>query len=191
VKIGFGLIVLLVLGAFMPVQAQDTFEVGAGYAYRSFDQNLAPPSFRINMNGFNVNAAYNLNSWLGVAGEITGTYNSSNEATNGDNSLYTFLAGPRVYPLGHHRIAPYVDAEFGGSHYSLNFPGVAGFAQRGFAWEAGGGADIFVTRHLGVKGQAEFEQTRFYQGPNFYTPGVGNPPYQKDFVFTVGPVFRF
>lgn len=175
----------------LPTFAQDKIEVGAGYAFRSYDQDYTPPSYRLNMNGFDVNAAYNLNGWLGIAGDVVGTYNNSQPNTNGDNSLYTFMAGPRVYPLGHHRIEPYVQAEFGGSHYSLNVPGFGGFAQRGFAWAAGGGVNIFVGRHLGLKGQAEFEQTRFYQGVEFTTPGVGNPPLQNNFVLVVGPIIRF
>lgn len=180
----------------LPTFAQDKIEIGAGYAFRSFDQDIAPPSIRINMNGFGVNAAYNLNGWLGIAGDVIGTYNNSgyNSTTgtgNGDNSLYTFMAGPRVYPLGHHRIEPYVQAEVGGSHYSLNIPGVAGLAQRGIAWAAGGGVNIFVGRHLGLKGQAEYEQTRFYQNVEFLTPGGGYPSPQNNFVFVVGPVIRF
>jgi hypothetical protein len=176
----------------LPTFAQDKIEIGAGYAFRSFDQEIAPPSFRINMNGFDVNAAYNLNSWLGIAGDIVGTY--ANQGNNGDNTIYTFMGGPRVYPVGHHRIAPYLQAEIGGSHYVLTFPAsqqIPELTQRGFAWSAGGGVDIFVGRHLGFKGQAEFEQTRFYQNINFLTPGGGYPPLQKNFVLVVGPVIRF
>lgn len=167
--------------------------VGAGYAFRSFDQTEGGPGtqFRLNMNGFDVNAAVNLNSWLGIAGDAGGTYNNSgyNAFTgtgNGNNALYTFMAGPRFYPIGHHRIAPYVQAEFGGSHYYVNFPGLTSLTQRGFAWAAGGGVDIFLGRHLGLKGQAEFEQTRFYQNINF--PGAG---LQQNFVLVAGPVVRF
>jgi len=186
---------LVVLFAFgLPTFAQDKIEVGAGYAFRSFDQTDNVPTTRLNMNGFDVNGTFNVNNWLGIAGDAVGTYNNSNPATNGNNALYTFMAGPRVYPFGHHRIAPYVQAEFGGSHYSLEVPASGGepafaFAQRGFAWAAGGGVDIFVTRHLGLKGQAEFEQTRFFQNPEDFPPPT--PGYQSNFVFTVGPVIRF
>ena len=177
----------------LPTFAQDKIEVGAGYAFRSFDQDISPPSFRVNMNGFDVNATYNLNGWLGITGDVVGTY--ANQGENGNNTLYSFMAGPRIYPFGHHRIAPYVQAEFGGAHYTLYIPPSGGGpytdTERGFAWSAGGGVDIFVTRHIGLKGQAEFEQTSFYQGIDDYTPGVGNPPYQKNFVLTVGPVIRF
>lgn len=175
----------------VPAFAQgQSLVVGAGYAFRSFDNTAGGTSLRMNFNGFDVNAAFNLNNWLGVAGDATGTYNNSN--VNGNNQIYTFMAGPRVYPLGHHRIAPYVQAEFGGSHYAIQVPASGGasafaLAQRGFAWAAGGGVDIFVGRHLGFKGQAEYEETRFFQNPVDF-PGAG---LQNNFVLVVGPVIRF
>jgi hypothetical protein len=169
----------------LPTFAQDTFEVGAGYAFRSFDQTIAQPSFRVNMNGFDVNGAFHLNGWLGVAGDVVGTY--ANQGVSGDNTLYSYMAGPRVYPFGHHRIAPYVQAEFGGAHYIFQVPGSPNLTQDGFAWAAGGGIDVFLGRHLGLKGQAQFEQTRFFQNANVF-PGAG---LQQNFVFVVGPVIRF
>lgn len=186
--LGF-LVVLLVFS--LPASAQGVFEAGAGYAFRSFDQDVAPPSFRVNMNGFDVNGAINLYSWLGVAGDVVGTY--ANQGASGNNKLYSFMAGPRVYPFGHGRIAPYVQAELGGAHYQLEISPANGGpytnTERGFAWSLGGGVNVFLTTHLGFKGQVEFEQTRFYQNPNMFPPPT--PSYQKNLVLIVGPVIRF
>jgi len=185
--------VILVFG--LPTLAQNRIQLGAGYAFRSFDENDDPTApTRMNMNGFDVNGTFNVTRWFGVTGDVVGTY--ENQGLNGDNKLYSFMAGPRVYPLGHHRIEPYVQAEFGGSHYELDvpadpvnmFPAFA-FAQRGFAWGAGGGVNIFLGRHFGVKGQAMYEQTRFFNDPNLFPPPTAG--HQNNFVFTVGPVIRF
>ena len=171
--------------------AQSSFEIGAGYAFRSFDQDVTPQSSRVNMNGFDVNGAFNLFPWLGVAGDVVGTY--SNQGVSGNNKLYSFMAGPRVYPFGHGRITPYVQAELGGSHYQFQITPANGGpftdTERGFAWSAGGGINVFLTNRLGLKVQAEFEQTRFFQNPYTFPPP--SPSYQKNFVLVVGPVFRF
>ncbi|HUO34592.1 MAG TPA: outer membrane beta-barrel protein [Candidatus Acidoferrum sp.] len=185
------MLLAILLSCGIPAFAQGTVELGAGYAFRSFDQDVPPQSSRVNMNGFDVNGAFHLFPWLAVAGDITGTY--SNQGVSGDNKLYSFMAGPRVYPFGHGRISPYVQAEFGGSHYQLQISPANGGpftdTERGFAWSAGGGVDVFLTNHLGLKGQLAFEQTRFFQDPNKFPPP--SPSYQKNFVLVVGPVIRF
>lgn len=186
-KIFLSLAVLLLFS--LPTLAQDMprFEIGGGYTFRSLN---VPASPRFNMNGWNFNADYNLNNWLGVAGEINGTYH--NNLNDGDNKVYTFMAGPRLFPLGHHRITPYAQALFGGGRYSLNLnlgPGNGNFtdSQTAFAWSAGGGVDVSVTRRIGWRlVQFQYEQTRFFNDAAY-----GSNPNQNNYTIDTGILFRF
>lgn len=186
-KILMSLAVLLLFS--LPALAQETprFEIGAGYTFRSFN---VPSSPRFNMNGWNFNADYNLNNWLGVAGEINGTYHSN--LNDGDNKVYSYMAGPRLFPFGHRRITPYAQALFGAAHYSLVLnlgPGNGNFtdSETYFAWSAGGGVDVSLTRRVAWRlVQFQYEQTRFFNNATY-----GSNPNQNNYTIGSGILFRF
>jgi opacity protein-like surface antigen len=171
----------LVLLASLPTMAQfadsPRVEVEGGYAFRSFEVPFSP---RLNENGWSAGAAFNVTGWLGLAADFDGTY-----GTTGGISVhnFTYLFGPRVYPMGHHRITPFVHALFGESHISI--PAIP-TTDNAFGWEAGGGVDASVTNHIAVRvGEFDFEQTR-----NFDAGSMGNPN-QNNFKFKAGVVVRF
>jgi opacity protein-like surface antigen len=179
-----GIFVLLAL-ATIPAMAQNETpiaEVSAGYTFRQF--NFFGST--INSNGFNVGAVYNVNRWLGAAADFDGTY--SNQGENGAGWIDTYLFGPRVYPLGHHRLTPFAHVMFGGSHISINFPATmttlaSTSADSDFAWEAGGGVDWTVASHIAVRlGEFDYEQTRFFGG----NPNQNNFKYKAAIVFRLG-----
>ena len=180
----FGLSALLVLFA-LPTLAQDTdtpvFEVGGGYAYRSFN---VPAHSRLNMNGWELSGDYNVNNWLGVAGEFDGTRSD----TGGLDWVYSYTFGPQFYPVGHHRLTPYVNFLLGGAHYSLSGCGGGGcsFTQNSFAFGGGGGLDLTLTSHIAARlGQLEYERTSFFDA------GSNGNPYQQNFKFSMGLIVRF
>ncbi len=116
----------------IPSRAQQTpaGDVSGGYSF-----------FRIggvNMNGFNASAAYNANSWFGVAGDF-GYYHASPLGVGVSTLTYTF--GPRFTYRKSDKVAPYAQALFGASHFSASFGGV-GATVNPFAFAIGGGADI-------------------------------------------------
>ena len=101
----FGMLALVAIFT-VPTLAQGTptFEAGAGYQYRSFDVPGGGP--RLNMNGWQISADANINHWLGVTADFDGTYATFG---GGDNTVYSYMVGPQIYPLGHHVITPYVN----------------------------------------------------------------------------------
>jgi opacity protein-like surface antigen len=179
-----GIFALIALFA-LPAMAQDSgvfsrLEVGAGYTYRSLDT----PGPRFDMNGFNVNADYNLTDRLGVAAEFNWT--QDNNTNDGDNTLYTYEAGPRLYPFGHHHITPFAQALFGAGHYNLSLSGVTADSETQFTWSAGVGADVAFTHHLALRlGPVSYERTRFFN------PLVGTIPNQNNILIDAGIVYRF
>jgi opacity protein-like surface antigen len=184
---------VLVLFSCLPARAQTpAFEVGGGYAFRSFD---TPGGSRLQMHGWNANADFNLNQWLGVAGEVVGTYDD--QGANGNNHIYSFLAGPRVYPTGHHKITPFGQVLFGYGRWHIDVPAavIDGTPEPAFtvdtdsfAFAFGAGADFSVTRRVAIRlGPVQYEQTRFFQGPNMIPPASN----QNNVTAQASIIFRF
>lgn len=185
------LVVLLgLLGGFtVPAMAQVTprFEVSAGYTFQRWEipTALQPPS-GLNMNGWNVGAAYHFTKWLALTADITGTYNSM-PATTGDTNIYSYLFGPRVYPIGYHKLTPYVHALFGIGYYkeTVSTPPPTALTENDFSWGVGGGIDYRLNEHFSVRlGQFDYQQTRFFGAP---AGGINN---QNNFKYSAGLVLR-
>jgi opacity protein-like surface antigen len=180
----FAFVVLLALPTFAQDQTP-VFEVGGGYQFRSFDTQLAP---RLNENGGFFTADFNINRWLGMAAQIDITH--TNQGVNGTWNDYGFMFGPQIYPLGHHRLTPFVHGLFGVSYISVFLPATpppnqqaaATVTDNAFSYEVGGGLDWSLTRHVALRlPEADFEQQRFF----------GGNPNQNNFKFSAGIVFRF
>ncbi|MGH9744575.1 MAG: outer membrane beta-barrel protein [Candidatus Acidiferrales bacterium] len=191
----------------LPTLAQDTpaFEVNGGYTFRSWD---TPDSPRFKMNGWNAGADFNVNHWLGAVASFDGTYNhQSADLVNNfppvDTSIYTYLFGPRVYPLGHHKLTPFAQALFGGGHVRAYSPAyVCGDARRQrsgtggtcpaltetddrFAFSFGAGLDVSLGSHWAVRlAQVDYERT------GFFGSGSQGAPYQNNFKYSAGIVYR-
>lgn len=188
---------LLALFAFValltvPTFAQDqtpVVEVGGGYQFRSFDQPFGP---RLNENGGFFTADFNINRWLGAAAEIDAT--RTDQGALGTWKDYGFMFGPQIYPLGHHRLTPFVHALFGLSYINVflpatpppdSFPAVTE-TDDAFSFEVGGGLDWSLTRHVALRlPEADFEQQRFFGA------GSNGNPVQNNFKVSAGIVFRF
>jgi opacity protein-like surface antigen len=173
-----------------PAKAQQTpsFDVEGAYLFRSFYPTNAP---RFGTNGWNASLDHNVRRWLGVAGDISGTY--SNRGVHGKNQVYTFMAGPRIYPFGHkHKLIPYGQVLFGGGYDRLTFPLNSGFPQTtftsaAFAWAGGGGVQLKVARKWAVRlFEFDYEQTRFSNFPNQTTTTQGNYRISVGVVYHIG-----
>lgn len=191
-----GLLTLLVLAS-LPAMAQGmpTGEVGAGYTFRSWavPPTLQPPS-SLHMNGWNATADFNFNEWIGVATDVDWTRYSSVAPTS-TTDITTAMAGPQIYPLRHHKLTPFVHFLFGVGYYNLTLPAATECApfctstDGNFAWAGGGGVDLTVTRHIGVRlGQFDYEQTRFRL--QVLTEGPAVAP-QDNWKYSAGILFRF
>jgi hypothetical protein len=172
-------------------QTIPAWDIGGAFTLRSY---YPPTSARINMLGWDGSLDYSLfHRWLSIAVEAAGTYKHQGATANVgavDTSVYTFLAGPRVYPFGHaHKITPYADFLFGGGYsrvfnaaFSI-FPSVT-HTDFSRALGGGGGLDLRVSSHWDVRLiQFDYESTRF-----FVSSGVTG---QSNYRVSVGLTYRF
>src|SRR6185437_15717325 len=105
-----------------PALAQNVpkFEVFGGYQYVHWGLSRGA----LNMNGFDSSATYNFNRWLGLSADISGAYNNS--GSQGTTHIYTYMFGPTLYPLGHHRITLFVHGLAGDGHIHVFLPALPG-----------------------------------------------------------------
>jgi len=153
-------LILLISGVAM---AQDSprAEVAGLYSYIRF-------SGGINCNGGGGSVAYNLNSWIGVVGQVGGCHFS------GGNAI-SYLFGPKLSYRSAGRFDPFAQVLFGGARFSAT-----GFSSNAFAMTAGGGLDIKVSDHFAIRvAQVDYLMTRF----------AGTR--QNNFQYSGGVVFRF
>jgi opacity protein-like surface antigen len=182
--------------ASFPVFAQDkpTGEVGVGYTFRSYGlPSIQQPPSRLTTNGWNISAEYNFTWRFGAAVELDLTRNDSEGARTG---IATALIGPQIYPFGHHRVTPFVNAFFGPARFYFRFPcgclgkggGSDSFTEYNFAWSVGGGVDYTVRPNVAVRLlQFEFEEVNF----DLRGFGTGPLPVQHNWKYSAALLLRF
>jgi outer membrane immunogenic protein len=153
-------------------RAQDTpaAEVSASYSYLRFGLSNG-----VNQNGASVSVAGNFNHWLGLAADVGGYHKSQGGVTF---NTYTYMGGPRFSYRKSGRVVPFAQVLFGGARGSLSGFGGSGTGN-GFAYSAGGGVDLGLTRHLALRPQLDYIGMRF-SGNNVNTARG-----------SIGIVFRF
>ena len=143
------------------------FEVYGGYSYLRFN----PPGNGGNFNGFEAGMQVNLSGPFSFVGDFTGHYR---QQVNKDNSIYTFLFGPRLTRhMG--KVAVFGHGLFGGSHADAPAYGLAA-AETRFAAAIGGGVDISGKNpHVSFRAvQFDYLMTRFgNQTENNFRVGFG------------------
>ena len=143
-----GLLALVLAAPVMAQQDTPQVEVTGAYQY----VRLAGFINR-NMQGFNGQLAANFNDWLGLVGEVTGTYQHSGVF---DANVYTFMAGPRVTYRKEERATPFAHVLFGVTHISN------GGSDTVFSTAVGGGMDFKVTERFAIRaGQLDWYLTKF------------------------------
>jgi hypothetical protein len=155
-----------------PVMAQGyaRFDLSAGGSFRVYQQSEKASDSKIGMPGWYASADYNFHKFRNHFGvEIEGSGNYRNQGYYGRTSVYTFFAGPRIYPFGHHKLTPYGHVLFGGGYYRNVIPPAGGAdfttlrTYGSKAWEAGGGLDLNIKKHWGVRMlELDYARTRFY-----------------------------
>jgi Outer membrane protein beta-barrel domain len=171
-----------------PGQApRSRLELSAGYTYVNYDQQDNP---RLNMSGFNLGADVNVLKWLQVGATLTDDYNrqsSSNIGLNGTRtSLFSFMAGPRIYFRGHHHERSYFfDGLVGVGDIKVRPPYLPPLPNpadkdRVLAWGAGFGLDRALSPRFALRGQVDYVRTGFF----------GGNPGQSNVVASVSIVYR-
>ena len=166
------------------VRAQEEpskLELYGGYSYIRFNINAKvngqPPSQAFNGNGGDGQLVYNVNTWLGVLGDVGGYWATN---PNAQGAAIPYLFGPRL-SLRHSVVTPFAQVLLGGVVTS------SGIAQIGwqshFAMTAGGGIDVKISKHFSIRPvQAEYCLTKIPDALNNR---------QNNFRFGAGIVFRF
>jgi opacity protein-like surface antigen len=193
----FAVLALLALSS-IPTLAQrrgsDTplFELNGGYTYMWWQvPDFAKPPNHYNFNGWNAGGTFNFFSWLGLALDTSGVYASQN-VTGASEHIYSFLAGPRFYPIGHHRFTPYVHGLVGLASYYLNFneAGVPNETDNNLSFAVGAGMDWKWTKHISIRlGQVDYQQTRALRA-DAVASGF-SAQNQNNFKYSGGIVIRF
>jgi hypothetical protein len=155
------LLVGVILFAAAGSGAQETpgAEVSASYSYLRFGVSNG-----VNQNGASISVAGNLNHWFGLAGDFGG-YHKSQGGTTFNN--YTYMGGPRFSYRQSARLIPFAQVLLGGARGTLGgFGGSA--SNNGFAYSAGGGVDLGLSKHLALRTQLDYIGMRF-SGTNVNT----------------------
>jgi hypothetical protein len=164
------------------------YELSAGFAHRSY---YAPGGGTFGLVGWYASGEYNWKRWLGAEAEVTDTWYTLKSAGFPSDTIYiyTFLAGPRFYPLGHHKVTPFGHVLIGAGHYSSATPAFGGFhgatiTSNAYTYEVGGGLDLNLWKHWGVRMiQADFGNANYVQ--NAGVPNRGSTR------FSFGVVYHF
>jgi hypothetical protein len=180
-----GVVLLLgVISAAPTLWAQEQpsrLELYAGYDYIRFNVSTKvsgqPPSLTFNGNGGGGGLIYNVNRWLGVLGDVSGSW-ATNSIRQGAAMPYLF--GPRL-SLRYGVVTPFVQVLLGGVLTSSGIEQIGW--QSHFAMTAGGGIDLKVSKHCSIRPvQAEYFLTKIPDGLNNR---------QNNFRVGAGIVFRF
>jgi opacity protein-like surface antigen/outer membrane protein OmpA-like peptidoglycan-associated protein len=164
------------LAGTVAAQPYPTIETFLGYTHVHTYEQTGVPSF--SANGGRGEFVYNFNRWLGGVVNAGAVTNNSFAGFNIDNTQVFFMGGPR-FTIHRGRFKPYVQAVFGGVHYTASTPvEIAGAGpllpvpvipvtarlntnQTKFALAAGIGLDIKLTRRLSFRpGSVDYYYTR-------------------------------
>jgi opacity protein-like surface antigen len=195
----FALLALSSFSTFAQRRGEETplIEVNGGYTYMRWQvPAFAQPPSSLNYNGFNVGAALNFTRWLALAVDLSGVYNTEGPSSgNATQHIYSYLAGPRIYPVGHHKLSPYIHGLIGVASYHLHVPDpdptlVFNETDNNLSFDVGGGVDWKLSRHFAFRvGQVDYQQTRALR--NDAVLSGASPSNQNNFKFSTGLVIRF
>ena len=183
--------------------AQDDHKIEATGDYSYFRLNPGLPSVwnSQNLNGGGGQGALYFKPWLALAADLQG-YGSFTQCPKrssefigcASGNLFTYTFGPQIkYRAG--KLEPFAEVLLGGAHSNFyanacnKNTGECGSrspSNNAFALAIGGGVDIAVSEHFGIRlVDADYELTRF--GNNF----TGGNNSQSNFRFQTGVQFRF
>ena len=135
-------------------------DIFGGYQYLHANSGVSGVD-GLNFNGWNAAVSGYFTRNFGVTADFSGNYaKPSVLGVSVDAKFYTFLFGPSVRVPNSTHITPFAHALFGGGNFSAGAFGFSG-SETDFTWAAGGGLDLDVSRHFGIRlAQADFLQSR-------------------------------
>jgi opacity protein-like surface antigen len=166
-----------------------------------------------NFEGWNAEAQYNADRWIGIVADFGARYGSPITASSiskvsglPDGTAYSFLAGPVISYRKYKKITPFAHALFGLDRTSLKSSTINGLPTpvtsapanyTDFALAAGAGVDYKLTQHFALRlAQVDYFHTsvnlnKLYQGA--FGPGLFEGPatHERNLRISAGIVFRF
>jgi len=142
-----------------PVRVKHTYptpkaEISAGFTYRTFYE----PGTTIDMRGGFASYDYNFFRWLGLEGELVGVRGTLKIPMMPPDGvdIFTALAGPKIYPLGHRKLTPFGHFLYGEGINTTAIPAFGGYGGNTAAvfvraWQVGGGLDYNRWTHWGIR----------------------------------------
>ncbi len=180
------LVIIFVVIVSVPLLSQvPKAELFGGYSFSNGDKVYALD--RLNLHGWNVSLAGNVNRWFAVVGDFSGHYGApvvdvavfcpaviggscppTEKATQHARN-HTFLFGPR-FTLRSTKASYFAHALFGGERLTTQtfgtnvivIPEPPVFTQTGFAMAFGGGVDYTLVQRLGWRVQMDYLPARQY-----------------------------
>ena len=143
---GFFTIAFLLLSACAIAQTPGRIQLSAGFSYLGYSvyQIYSGPWRNFGFDGWQASGALRLAPHFSVEGDASGGYGKN--GTGHNYNYFTYMGGPRI-STDLHRFSLYGHALFG----AMNFDGAYLPSATSFAAELGGGADFWLTRHIGVQ----------------------------------------
>jgi opacity protein-like surface antigen len=178
---------------------------------------LRVPGFSLrpvtNFKGWNAEAQYNVDRWLGIVVDFGGRYgapfnSSSINKVSGfpDSTGYSVLAGPVISYRTESRFTPYIHAMLGVDRTTLKGSTISGLptpvtttssTYNDVAYAAGAGVDFKLSQHFAIRlGQVDYFRTtinvnKLYQGAFGPALLAGSATKQGNLRFSTGFVIQF
>ncbi len=199
-----------VFGGFSFVDADN-----AGLTGTILDVSLLQPpnTFQVNSNrmGWDGQAQYNLDRWVGIVADFGGRYGKPFTGAPGvtglpNSSAYSILFGPAISYRTKSKFTPYIHALFGWDRTSLSSTTIIGPATpvvsasanySDFAMALGGGLDLKVAKHFSLRAaQVDWFHTsvnfnKFYGGIYDTNKFQGVDTRQANIRISIGFVAQF
>ena len=167
-KFAFLCAVMLLTGVAASAQEHGSAEAVIGYSYmRANPNSSAADSF--NLNGGMASITYYPWHWLGFAADFGGNHVGKIGSLDVNNNLFTYLFGPRIRLPGTTHFKPFAETLVGVAHATGTSAFTGAGTHNSFAMAVGGGLDIPVTHHIGLRAfDLDYLPTWFRE-----TPGGG------------------
>jgi opacity protein-like surface antigen len=174
------------------------YEVFLGYTYVRANSAADIPA--VTANGGGGQFSYNFNQWIGAVADLGAVHNGSIGGHSVDNTIASYLFGPRV-SLRHRHLRPYFQLLWGGVYLTSSTqvsllastpkdpPVTARISaqQTAFSLAAGGGLDIRISKHVSIRPIAlDYFMTRLQELRSQADHNQNNLRYTAGFNFTFG-----
>ena len=192
-------LVLLFCGTFAVAQ-ESKGEVYAGWSFLHADCLGGSPCTHSNVpTGFDLAGTYYFSRNIGVVTDFDYHHKDLSDIVAGASARPLGLHfGPRVrMPMG--KVTPFAHALFGFTHMTFQDPsvtlcGTADCSDNAFSTKLGGGLDVSVSRHFGIRlGEFNYYLTKF-DGTSTSTspiaPALNGQGHQNNFTYSAGILIR-